>query len=120
MRTAVATDDVDVSFQIAEVLVRLRQLVQPFPDASIAPPLTAHKYVSMEAMLSTSPSVGSGNTSSNGGNQEAQVYASLYLSIENQKGCQELIDIASKIYITAFALSSEPRKELLQVRCASN
>jgi hypothetical protein len=108
-----------VPFQVADVFVRLRQLVHSFPDAAAAPAPVAHKYVSMEAMLSTSPSVGSGHTnSSRGGSQDqkdAQAFASLCLPLDLQKGCQELVDAASAVYVKAFALSSAPRAELLQV-----
>ncbi|KAJ8535365.1 hypothetical protein ON010_g13372 [Phytophthora cinnamomi] len=73
----------------------------------------------MQAMLSTSPSVSSGHTSSvNVGNQrqkEAQAFASLRLPTDLGKGCQEVVDITSDIYVKAFALSSLPRTELLQL-----
>ena len=78
-----------------------------------------HKYVSMEAMLSTSPSVTSGhaNNSSRGSQDqdEAQAFTHLYLPMDLQKGCQEIVDAASGLYIKAFALSLLPRTELLQV-----
>ncbi|CAI5744928.1 unnamed protein product [Peronospora destructor] len=119
LRTALATDDLDVSFRVADTLVRLRQYVQSFPDASAAPTPTVHKYVSMEAMLSTSPSVTSGHTkNSSRGSQdqnEAQAFAHLYLPTDLQKGCQDIVDAASGLYIKAFALSLLPRTELLQL-----
>ncbi|KAG7380418.1 hypothetical protein PHYPSEUDO_007239 [Phytophthora pseudosyringae] len=119
LRTAFATDDLDISFRVAEVLVRLRQHVHSFPDASTAAAPMAHKYVSMSAMLSTSPSVSSGHTnSSNQGSQsqkEADAFASLHLPNDLRKGCQEMVDLASGVYVKAFALSSSPRTDLLQL-----
>ncbi|KAE8908396.1 hypothetical protein PF003_g7561 [Phytophthora fragariae] len=119
LRTAFAVDDVDVSVRVADVIVRLRQHIHSFPNASAAPAPTAHKYVSMQAMLSTSPSVGSGHTSNTSvGNQdqkEAQAFASLRLPKDLEKGCQEMVDAASDTYVKAFALSSSPRTELLQL-----
>ncbi|KAG1687409.1 hypothetical protein DVH05_005206 [Phytophthora capsici] len=119
LRTAFTMDDLDVSFQAAEVVTRLLQHVDSFPDASAAPTPTPHKYVSMSAMLSTSPSVSSGHTNSNNeGSQsqkEAEAFASLYLPTSLQNGCNELVDLASSTYVKAFALSSSPRTELLQL-----
>ncbi|KAG2789715.1 hypothetical protein PC129_g7108 [Phytophthora cactorum] len=119
LRTAFATDELDVSFRLADVLVRLRQHVHSFPDASAASAPTPLKYVSMSAMLSTSPSVSSGHTNSNSGgsqdHQETEAFASLQLPNDLQKGCQEMVDLASAIYVRAFALSSSPRAELLQL-----
>ncbi|CAH0490430.1 unnamed protein product [Peronospora farinosa] len=118
LRTALATDDLDVSFRLADILVRLRQYVQSFPDASAAP-TPVHKYVSMKAMLSTSPSVTSGHTNnSSRGSQdqdEAQAFTHLYLLMDLQKGCQQIVDAASGLYVKAFALSLLPRMELLQL-----
>ncbi|KAH7465658.1 uncharacterized protein KRP23_12198 [Phytophthora ramorum] len=119
LRSAFAADDLDACFRFADVLVRLRQHVLSFPVASSAPAPTAHKYVSMQAMLSTSPSVSSGHTSStSGGSQdqkEAQAFAGLTLPADLQNGCQEMVDVASGVYVKAFALSSSPRTELLQL-----
>ena len=119
LRTAVAVNDLDAAFGIADVLVRLREHVRSFPDLSAAPVLVTNKYVSMEAMLSTSPCVSSDRTSgSNGGTQdqnEAQAFGPLSLPLELQRGCQEIIDAASEVYIKAFALCLVIRTELLQV-----
>ncbi|KAF4031072.1 hypothetical protein GN244_ATG17169 [Phytophthora infestans] len=116
LRTAFAQDEVDVSVRLADVLVRLRQHVQSFPDASAAPAPTPLKYVSMSAMLSTSPSVSSGHTtSSSQDHKEAEAFASLQLPKGLQKGCQEMLHQASDIYVKAFALSASPRTELLQL-----
>ncbi|GMF55150.1 unnamed protein product [Phytophthora fragariaefolia] len=111
--------DLDVSVRAADVIVRLRQHVHSFPDASSAPAPTAHKYVSMQAMLSTSPCVGSGHTSNTSvgsrSQNEAQAFASLRLSVDLEKGCQEMVGMASDTYVKAFALSASPRTELLQL-----
>ena len=119
--TSSSADDLDVTVRIVDILVRLRKHVCLFPDPPAAPALTTSKYVSMEAMLSTSPCVSSGRTiGSNEGMQdqkEGQAFAHLHLSIEMQRGCQEIIDAASEVYIKAFALCLLLRTELLQV-CA--
>ncbi|KAK1942014.1 hypothetical protein P3T76_006336 [Phytophthora citrophthora] len=119
LRTAFILNDLDISFQAAEVVARLLQHVDSFPDASTAPTPTPHKYVSMSAMLSTSPSVSSGHTNSNSGGSQSQketeAFASLHLPTSLQKGCDELVDLASSTYVKAFALSSSPRTELLQL-----
>ncbi|KAL3671027.1 hypothetical protein V7S43_004211 [Phytophthora oleae] len=119
LRTAFTMDDLDASFQVAEVVIRLLQHVNSFPDASAAPAPTPHNYVSMSAMLSTSPSVSSGHTNSNSGESQSQkeveAFASLHLPASLQKGCNELVDLASSVYVKAFALSSSARTELLQL-----
>uniref|UniRef100_H3HCY0 Integrator complex subunit 4/Protein SIEL C-terminal Ig-like domain-containing protein n=1 Tax=Phytophthora ramorum TaxID=164328 RepID=H3HCY0_PHYRM len=53
-----------------------------------------------------------------GGSQdqkEAQAFAGLTLPADLQNGCQEMVDVASGVYVKAFALSSSPRTELLQL-----
>ncbi|ETI41156.1 hypothetical protein F443_13594 [Phytophthora nicotianae P1569] len=118
LRTAFTKDGLAISFHLADLLVRLRQHVHSFPDASTVPAPSPLKYVSMSAMLSTSPSVSSTHTPSNSGSQEhkeAEAFASLQLPTDLQKGCQEMVDVATEIYVRAFALSSSPRTELLQL-----
>ncbi|ETP10926.1 hypothetical protein, variant 1 [Phytophthora nicotianae CJ01A1] len=118
LRTAFTKDGLAISFRLADLLVRLRQHVHSFPDASTVPAPSPLKYVSMSAMLSTSPSVSSTHTPSNSGSQEhkeAEAFASLQLPTDLQKGCQEMVDVATEIYVRAFALSSSPRTELLQL-----
>ncbi|CAH0514982.1 unnamed protein product [Peronospora belbahrii] len=119
LRRALAADDLDVSLRIADTLVRLRQHVQLFPDASTTLVPVVHKYVSMQAMLNTSPSVSCGHTnnSSRGGQDqnEAIAFTHLRLPTDLQKGCQEMVDVASCLYVKAFALTLLPRMELLQL-----
>ncbi|OWY96507.1 hypothetical protein PHMEG_00033211, partial [Phytophthora megakarya] len=118
IRTAFTADYIDVSFVAADVLVRLRQHVQSFPDASSTPAPPAHKYVSMSAMLSTSPSVSSGHTNSSTGSRDQkdeQAFASLHIPIDLEKSCQEMVDLTSDVYVKVFALNALPRIELLQL-----
>ncbi|KAG7398358.1 hypothetical protein PHYBOEH_011266 [Phytophthora boehmeriae] len=119
LRAAFPKDDLEISYRVAEILVHLRQHVKSFPEATAAPTPTAHSYVSMEAMLSTSPSVSSTHTSKNGvskvEDEATKAFASLHLPAGLHKSCQEMHDFALDTYIKAFALSSASRTELLQL-----
>ncbi|RLN70569.1 hypothetical protein BBJ28_00008881 [Nothophytophthora sp. Chile5] len=71
-------------------------------------------------MLSTSPSMGSSYNSGNPVDRNdqtaaAQPFARLNLPVELQSSCQEMVELASSVYVKAFALSSALRAELLQV-----
>lgn len=111
--------DTEESFRLVDILVRLRQHLRAFPKVSVKPPSTPLKYVPMSAMLSTSPSLSLDRTNKTSGfcrtQRDADAFASLKLSIDLQKSRRDMIDVASGVYIKAFAISSLPRIELVQV-----
>ncbi|KAL7688780.1 putative armadillo-like helical protein [Plasmopara halstedii] len=101
------------TFHFVDVLVRLRKHLRSFPEVSTTLPSAPSKYVPISAMLSTSPSVSSEHT--NIGSGEAEAFESLRIWNDLRKQCQELVYVASGVYVKAFALSLSPRIELLQL-----
>ncbi|TDH66038.1 hypothetical protein CCR75_007124 [Bremia lactucae] len=119
LRPALGRDSFDAPFQLVDCLIGLRQHVRSFLKASVSHAPIPLKYASMSVMLSTSPSVSTGHTNNTSEDyhplDEAKAFTSLQLPLEMRNKCQELIDVASAVYVKAYALNASPRIELLQL-----
>lgn len=93
--------------RILELILQLKQHVKAFPDTTS----TGSSYVSMDAML--------GNTSSNSSNAtKSHEFSRLHLPGALSRGCQELVDLGSELYIKELGLSRKPRADLLEASCS--
>ncbi|KAI9909715.1 hypothetical protein PsorP6_014925 [Peronosclerospora sorghi] len=112
IRTAHAPDAVDVAFDVAATLVRLKQSL----EAASACASRRGPQATTVSMLRTRPCVRTDDDEmASCPDAPNDAAARLARSRETQQHCQALVDLVARVYVTAFALDAGPRLELLQL-----
>ncbi|KAF1320928.1 hypothetical protein FI667_g12268, partial [Globisporangium splendens] len=108
LRSAAGVKSEASGLRILELVLQLKQHVwNAFPETESTRPTSS--YVSMDAMLGHSDGANRDDSKA-----PSDAYSRPHLSAPLTRGCQELIDLASELYIKEQGWSVKPRADLLQ------